>query len=302
MRRFYFATDPDGLRAEFMGTRFLAGRTYAIPAGRRTDTTAPIGGSDYNPFGIFVAHDAPGEALERLAYPCRLFVVAGEPVLRYKHRVGLHEMHVVRELEPWRALGPNGREVLSLVEFSSTLRSAELARLAAKRLRTPAKGEAMNKIRWATEHSSRTQAAAAARAAIARSRGMAPEVLEVDSQVINEGVESPERPSEASDIYGSLALADVAEALVVADYADQDAIAAVLDPFIRIVNSMKTRPEPAEPAVGLRPELVGLHSSHVPPRGNTPIRRPAATYLADSLASLARPEHRGGADRVPVAI
>jgi hypothetical protein len=52
------------------------------------------------------------------SWPCRLFEVSGEPIVGpADHKFGFLELRVDREVESWRALGPNGQEVAALIAW-----------------------------------------------------------------------------------------------------------------------------------------------------------------------------------------
>ena len=72
--------------------------------------------------GVLHASDTPNGTLIGGEWPCRLFEVTGTPVTGpEQHKLGFYELHVEREIEAWRALGPNGREVVAFIEAVKTI-------------------------------------------------------------------------------------------------------------------------------------------------------------------------------------
>ncbi len=114
---YYKATRLDGLSfhasANSLRPRYLPGDRIVIPQGRR----APILCSP----GVIRASDAPGETLIDGSWPCRLFEVRGTPVVRDRHKHGFYELESIREVEAWKALGPNGKQVAAFIERLKTL-------------------------------------------------------------------------------------------------------------------------------------------------------------------------------------
>jgi hypothetical protein len=89
---------------------YAVGATVTIPKARqRAELCAD---------GVLHASDVAAETLIGGSWPCRLFEVSGEPVCGPdQHKFGFYALTVEREVESWRALGPNGREVLTLIEW-----------------------------------------------------------------------------------------------------------------------------------------------------------------------------------------
>jgi hypothetical protein len=89
---------------------YAVGATVTIPKARqRAELCAD---------GVLHASDVAAETLIGGSWPCRLFEVSGEPVCGPdQHKFGFYALTVEREVEAWRALGPNGREVLTLIEW-----------------------------------------------------------------------------------------------------------------------------------------------------------------------------------------
>ena len=81
-----------------------------------------------------------------MSWPCRLFEV--EPVgdvfmdNAHPHKIGCRSVRVLREIEAHRVFGPQGEQVLALIERCRTLSAADLDRLAAAWNATFAAGDA----------------------------------------------------------------------------------------------------------------------------------------------------------------
>ncbi len=69
---------------------------------------------------VYHASDTPSETLIGGSWPCRLFEVTGKPVAVEGHKFGFRSLRVVREIEAWRALGPNGEAIVALLEEFKT--------------------------------------------------------------------------------------------------------------------------------------------------------------------------------------
>lgn len=130
MKTYYKATRPDG-------TDFYSGTVdYAAAVGGRV--TCPTG-KIRNKYAcctpdVLHASDVPTETLiagSGGSWPCRLFEVTGRPVAEAGHKYGFRSLRVLREVEAWQALGPQGREVAALVERARRLTPGEAERLAA---------------------------------------------------------------------------------------------------------------------------------------------------------------------------
>jgi hypothetical protein len=66
---------------------------------------------------VIHASDTPSETLIGGSWPCRLFEVTGTPVAGPDgHKCGFVELRVEREIEAWRALGPNGQEIAAYID------------------------------------------------------------------------------------------------------------------------------------------------------------------------------------------
>jgi hypothetical protein len=99
-----FHADPRGKH-----TLYEVGATLVIPGKRRQAKCCSP--------GVLHASDVPAETLIGGSWPCRLFEVMGESVVQEGHKHGFFELTVEREIEAWKALGPNGREVLALIDW-----------------------------------------------------------------------------------------------------------------------------------------------------------------------------------------
>ena len=71
----------------------------------------------------------PGEVLAGASWPCRLFVVepCGEPFASQieSHLTGCAQWNIVAEVDPWRAFGPHGKAVLTLLDQIQNLTDAQ---------------------------------------------------------------------------------------------------------------------------------------------------------------------------------
>jgi len=127
---YYKATRPDG-------TDFYSGTVLYEPA-RRVRPRAPEQGERLRLCGPGVLHAAtvPTETLIGGSWPCRLFTVTGRPVFTdpgHPHKVGFQELKVLEELEAWRVFGPQGQQVVSLIDRAATLTGNDIRALAAAR-------------------------------------------------------------------------------------------------------------------------------------------------------------------------
>jgi hypothetical protein len=69
--------------------------------------------------GRLYAADAPGMTLVGGPWPCRLFIVEGDPVEGFDwvhaHKGAFHRLTVVEELPGWQALGGNGEQAAAFI-------------------------------------------------------------------------------------------------------------------------------------------------------------------------------------------
>ena len=121
-RVYYKATRPDGTDF-YTGTVDYAaaletGKRVKVNTSTRIEYTCCTG-------DVLHASDVPTETLIGGSWPCRLFEVTGRPVAQKGHKYGFRSLAVVREVEAWRALGPQGRELARLVERVGSLTADE---------------------------------------------------------------------------------------------------------------------------------------------------------------------------------
>lgn len=127
MKTYYKATRPDGLD-------FYSGTVdYAAAVGGRVTCRTGETRKKYDCCTPDVLHaaDVPTETLVGGSWPCRLFEVTGRPVAKSGHKYGFRSLRVIREVDGWQALGPQGREVAALVERARRLTPREAEQLAA---------------------------------------------------------------------------------------------------------------------------------------------------------------------------
>ena len=172
MRVYYKATRPDG-------TDFYSGTVdyaAALASGKRLRVRTPAVSRRYKVCTSDVLHaaDLPEATLVggswpcRLvggSWPCRLFEVTGRPDADDgKHKFGFRSLVVVREVEAWRALGPQGREIMALIDRARSLTGDEARELAAAwdAARNAAWYAARDAARDATRDATRDAARAAA--------------------------------------------------------------------------------------------------------------------------------------------
>jgi len=80
---------------------------------------------------VYHASIVPAETLIGGSWPCRLFEVTGKPVAEGDSKRGFATLRVVREIEAWRALGPNGEAVAALITRVRQMTAIELSEVAA---------------------------------------------------------------------------------------------------------------------------------------------------------------------------
>ena len=122
---YYKATRPDGTSFHDAKTRWAVGETVELPKSKRRRTLCRA--------GVLHASTEPGESLAGGSWPCRLFEVepVGELITDEHHpyKVGAHAWRVIREIEAWRALGPNGQAVVALIDRASRITPEEAKRI-----------------------------------------------------------------------------------------------------------------------------------------------------------------------------
>ena len=123
---YYKATRIDGTSFQDGTTTWTVGKITRLPKSEQRTTLCEA--------GVLHASTEPGESLVGGSWPCRLFEVepVGELITEAEHpyKVGAHAWRVVREIEAWRALGPNGEAVAALIERAGHLTLDEAGRLA----------------------------------------------------------------------------------------------------------------------------------------------------------------------------
>jgi hypothetical protein len=145
--KFYKATRMDGTSFYDNKTKWVVGGVVEVP---EHDSPSCCNGS------VIHASTEPAETLVGGEWPCRLFVVEGEPVAEKGHKRGFFQIKVVEEIEAWKALGPNGQEVAALIEKAGTITLDLIERLAA------ARAAARPAVRAAARSAARSAARAAA--------------------------------------------------------------------------------------------------------------------------------------------
>ena len=124
---YYKATRPDGKSFHDGTTTWTVGKITRLPKSEQRTTLCEA--------GVLHASTEPGESLVGGSWPCRLFEVepVGELITEAEHpyKVGAHAWRVVREIEAWRALGPNGEAVAALIERARTITVEQAERLRA---------------------------------------------------------------------------------------------------------------------------------------------------------------------------
>ena len=89
-----------------------------------TDEQLPVKDGS-NPYccsdGVYHASVSKTDTLVGSSWPCRLFEVQGAPVSEEGNKRGFLTLKVIRELPAWEALGPNGEEIVTLIEKAKTV-------------------------------------------------------------------------------------------------------------------------------------------------------------------------------------
>src|SRR5579885_2159758 len=127
MGAFYKATRPDG-------TDFHSGTVlYEVGKRVRPRDRVPRNEAQLCGPGLLHAATVPTETLVVGAWPCRLFVVEGKPVAglddEHPYKAGFRQLHVAEELPAWQVFGPQGQEVVALIERAGRLIADEMQRL-----------------------------------------------------------------------------------------------------------------------------------------------------------------------------
>lgn len=162
--QFFKAVRPDG-------TDFRTGTIdYAAALGAGPITLPTVDDPQCSTGDVLHASTVAAEALSCGSWPCRLFLVEGEPVAEKGHTRGFFSLRVMEEIDPHHALGPNGMRVARVIEMARSLtedqaRAIHAARGAARDAARDAPwGEAWEAARDAARATARATARAAARA------------------------------------------------------------------------------------------------------------------------------------------
>ena len=127
MTRYYKATRPDG-------TDFRTGTIdYAAALGGDPITLPETPDPKCCTADVLHASDVPTETLIGGSWPCRLFVVEGEPVAQRGHKYGFFSLRVIEDVDARLALGPNADAVIAVIERAAKITSEEAEELAAER-------------------------------------------------------------------------------------------------------------------------------------------------------------------------
>ena len=129
MTVFFKSTRPDG-------RDFYSGSVDYAAALASGEPLPELSGDDvaFPGPGWYHLADVP-TACVGMSWPCRLFEV--EPVgdvfmdSEHPHKIGCRSVQVLCEVPAWRALGPQGEQVVALIERCRTLSGAEADRLSA---------------------------------------------------------------------------------------------------------------------------------------------------------------------------
>ena len=138
MSVFYKATNVNSLsfHPEPSGSYvvYTVGKTASIPIARRVPEPRLCSSS------VLHASDTPSATLIGGKWPCRLFEVSGVPIVGPdEHKYGFIELRVEREIEAWRALGPNGQEVAAFIEAVKTIDAEQMRGVAVRDARDAAR-------------------------------------------------------------------------------------------------------------------------------------------------------------------
>ena len=125
---FFKSTRPDG-RDFYTGTV-----DYAAALASGEPLPALSGQGSFPGPGWYHLATTPTECVG-MSWPCRLFEVepVGDMMMdnAHPHKIGARSVRVLREIEAHRVFGPQGEQVVTLIERCLTLSAAEVDRLAA---------------------------------------------------------------------------------------------------------------------------------------------------------------------------
>lgn len=125
MTRYFKAVRPDG-------TDFRTGKiNYAAALGGGPITLPKVTNPRCCTGRVLHASDVATETLIGGSWPCRLFLVEGEPVAQKGHKFGFFSLRVVEEVDARLALGPNADAVIGVIDRASQLTVVEAEKLAA---------------------------------------------------------------------------------------------------------------------------------------------------------------------------
>lgn len=83
---------------------------------------------------VYHASDTPSETLIGGSWPARLFEMSGRPVASEGHKYGFVTLRVERELESHLVFGPNGEDVVRIIEQAKSVTPAQAEQLRAARV------------------------------------------------------------------------------------------------------------------------------------------------------------------------
>lgn len=125
MSTYFKAVRPDG-------TDFRTGTIdYAAAMGGEPVTLPAVPNPWCCTSDVLHAATVPAETLGGGSWPCRLFEVIGTPVAEKGHQRGFFSLTVVREVDAYQALGPQGEQVAALIDRAGQLTVDESEKLGA---------------------------------------------------------------------------------------------------------------------------------------------------------------------------
>ena len=125
MSTYFKAVRPDG-------TDFYSGTIdYAAALGGEPITLPEIPDPECCTSTVLHASTVPTETLVGGSWPCRLFEVTGTPVAEKGYKRGFFSLAVVREVDAYQALGPQGEQVAALIGRAGRITAGEAEKLAA---------------------------------------------------------------------------------------------------------------------------------------------------------------------------
>lgn len=122
MTIYYKATQPDG-------TDFYTG-TVHYQVGETLPALPTVPNPRCCTSSVYHVSTSKADTLIGGTWPCLLFEVEAEAVAEEDNKRGVYTMTVIRELPAWEALGPNGREVATLIQRVTQLAENEAEALA----------------------------------------------------------------------------------------------------------------------------------------------------------------------------